>query len=137
MPKLAGLFELADLVAGGCDLGEQTTINLEHTQQAAAFCEYLESHAQRVYACLTSSDLIAAHNLARHIQSGSLPEAFSTRNVYLKCWSGLDSPDRAGKALLVLEDAYWVRRLDLPSSSTGGRPSEVWLINPKVVRRAK
>src|SRR2546422_2051232 len=37
-----------------------------------------------------------------------LGEVFAVREVYLKGWSGLDSPERAIHALDVLEDAGWV-----------------------------
>ncbi len=52
MPSLAGLFELA---AGGEEI-----ISLAHARQAAAWCEYLESHARRVYSCVTTPALRAA-----------------------------------------------------------------------------
>lgn len=137
MPKLAALFELADLTSNGGCLGHHIFVSLEHAQQAAAFCDYLESHAQRVYACLTSPDWRTIQNLARHIKRGNLPNPFTTRDVYLKGWSGLDSPDSARKALSRLEDANWVRRVLLLSPPTGGRPSEIWAVNPMVVACAE
>ena len=124
MPKLAALFELADLAARGADLCKEVFVSLEHARQAAAFCEYLESHAQRVYACLTSPEFRTARTLAHHIQRRSLGPVFTTRDVYLKGWSGLDTPDQARRALSVLEGADWARRVDLAVSATGGRPSE-------------
>ena len=72
MPKLAGLFALADRVAGDQELNEGVTITLDHARQAAAFCEYLKSHARRVYSCVISPELRAARELARHIEKGDL-----------------------------------------------------------------
>jgi len=92
MPTLAGLFELADLVTAGDTISEEIPIGLTHTQQAAAFCEYLESHAERVYSCLVSPELRSARELVRHLQNGDLPGSFTTRDLYLKGWSGLDKP---------------------------------------------
>jgi hypothetical protein len=136
MPTLGGLYELADLAAGEAVHSERL-ISLDHARQAAAFCDYLESHARRVYACVISAECRAARELARHIQRGDLARAFATRSVYLKGWTGLDSPERVRAALSVLEDAGWVRRDESPSLSGGGRPSEVWVVNPKVGAREK
>ena len=61
-----------------------------------------------------------------------LPELFSTRDVYFKGWSGLDSPERVRRALDFLEDAAWVCKAEPPTSPSGGRPSEAWIVNPKV-----
>ena len=37
-------------------------------RQAAAWCEYLESHAQRVYSCVVTPQLRAARELAEKIK---------------------------------------------------------------------
>lgn len=137
MPSLAGLFELADCVAVGEEIGGQLGISLDHAKQAAAFCDYLESHARRIYSCIVSPETRAARDLARRIHARDLPDTFKTRDVYLKGWTGLDSPDRARMALDVLEDAYWVRREPSIASRTGGRPPEVWNVNPKVFHECK
>jgi hypothetical protein len=136
MPTLAVLFELADLVAAD-KLAPEAQISLHHAKQAAALCEFLDSHARRAYACVTSPELRTARELARHITAGDVQESFTTRNIYLKGWSGLDSPDKARAALSVLEDAGWVRRIQTAPSPLGGRLSADWQVNPKVVRREK
>lgn len=130
MPSLALLFALAD--------GEQATVSLAHAQQAAAWCEYLESHATRVYACIVSPALRAAGELSRRLAGGwRAKEGFcSARDVYNNGWSGLGTPEEARAALDVLEDAGWVRRLDIAPNPTGGRPTEMYEINPNA-RAAK
>jgi hypothetical protein len=133
MPSLAGLFELADSAAAGADLNVEVRIGLDHARQAAAFCEYLESHARRAYSCVTSPELHAARELARHITSRDLPDDFTTRDVYIKGWSGLDTPERVRDAVHSLEDANWIRRKAVPERPGGGRPSEVWVLSPRVV----
>jgi hypothetical protein len=137
MPTLAGLFELADRVSAGKEMSGRFSITLNHAKQAAAFCEYLESHARRVYSCVISPECRAARELARHIQANDVAEIFTPRSIYLKGWTGLDTPERVRGALTLLEDAGWVRRMETTSSPSGGRPSENWLINPKVVRDEK
>jgi putative DNA primase/helicase len=137
MPSLAGLFELADLVAADGDLGNEILISLEHAKQAAAFCEYLESHAKRAYACALSPDRNTAITLLEHLKKGDLAETFTTRDLYLKGWSGLNTPEEARASLGVLESAAWIERLNTQSTTTGGRPSETWVVNPRMVRDAK
>jgi hypothetical protein len=133
LPTLAGLFELADSVAESRDT---TSINLVHARQAAAWCDYLESHAKRIYSCITTSALHAARELARHIERGDLGEQFSTRQVYATHhWTSLDTSEKARAALEVLQDADWVRSVEHKPSS--GRPPETWQVNPKVKRHAK
>src|SRR4029077_3098617 len=78
MPALAGLFELADLAANDT-LAEEALIGLDHARQAAAFCDYLASHARRVYACAVTPERRAATELARRIRAKDVTEAFTPR----------------------------------------------------------
>src|ERR1043166_9473073 len=99
MTRLALLFELAGRVARGfegfegTDLGDAQNflVCLEHAQQAAAWCEYLESHARRVYSCIVTPQMRAARELAEKIKHRKVGTdgSFSCRDVYLKGWSGL------------------------------------------------
>jgi hypothetical protein len=57
---------------------------------------------------------------------------FSCRDVYLKGWSGLDTPEAVKLAAEVLEDAHWVREVSGESGPLGGRPSNRYTVNPRV-----
>lgn len=120
LPSLALLFELADTE----HLGVVETVSLDHAAQAAAWCDYLETHARRIYGSLVSPELHAARQLADKIVNGKLPAEFSTRNVYLRGWSGLSTPEEARAALRILEDSGWIR--ELIREGREGRPSERW-----------
>jgi Protein of unknown function (DUF3987)/Domain of unknown function (DUF3854) len=133
MPTLAGLFELADLAAIGGEFSYEVSISLDHTRQAAAYCGYLESHAGRVYSCITSPECRASRDLARHIQAGDVAPVFHTRDIYLKGWVGLDTVERANAALELLTHIAWVRQPQFDHRQVG-RPPDVWEINPKVQR---
>ena len=124
MPSLALLFELA---GGGTE-----TVSLQHTQQAAAFCEYLESHARRIYSMLISPERQAAAELGRHLKAGWNPQdgMFTVRDVYQNDWRGLNTPDAVRRALPLLEDAGWIRRME--QEQRAGRPPERYAINPKL-----
>ena len=120
MPTLAALFELADLVNEDQLPSDDVPISIDHARQAVAFCCYLESHAYRVYSCMVSPEARAARELARHIRRGDVEDRFTTRTVYLKGWSGLDTPERVRGALSVLED--WVLRCEIPLLPRAGDP---------------
>jgi len=129
MPSLALLFELAD---GGTE-----TVTLTHAQQAAAWCDYLESHARRIYSMLVSPERQAAAELGRHLTTGWKRKEgiFSVRDVYQNEWRGLSTPDVVRRTLPLLEDAGWVRRVELGVRE--GRPTELYAINPRLAPRAK
>jgi putative DNA primase/helicase len=133
MPSLALLFELAEWAAGN---GAMQAVSLEHARKAAMWCEYLESHSRRVYSCVTTPQLRAARELAEKITKRKVGADgfFSCREVYLKGWTGLDTPEAAKLAAEVLQDAGWVREVSSESGSAGGRPSSRYGVNPKVWR---
>jgi DNA primase len=131
MPALALLFEVADAATGR---GVADTITLEHARQAAAWCDYLESHARRVYSCIVTPQLRAARELADKIKHRKVGADgfFSCRDVYLKGWSGLDSPEAVKQAAEVLGDSGWVRDISSDPGPFGGRPSNRYQVNPGV-----
>ena len=131
MPALSVLFELAEWAAGN---GSADTVSLKHARQAAACCEYLESHSQRVYSCVVTPQLRAARELAEKIRKRKVGGSgfFACREVYLKGWSGLDTPEAVKLAAEVLQDAGWVRDLSGESGPYGGRPSNRFQVNPAV-----
>lgn len=128
MPSLALLFHLAEAARGG------DTVSLNSARRAAAWCEYLESHARRVYSCIVTPQLRAARELADKIKHRKVGTDgfFSCRDVYLKGWSGLDSPEAVKMAAEVLQDAGWVRDVSTQSGRFGGRPSNRYGVNPGV-----
>ena len=139
MPSLALLFELADRASfagfdGSSLVNSQNFVSIKYTRQAAAWCEYLESHARRVYSCVVTPQLRAAAELAGKIKKRKVGAGgfFSCRDVYTNGWSGLDSPEAVKTAVDVLEDANWVRPRRGESGSSGGRPSNRFEVNPKV-----
>jgi putative DNA primase/helicase len=124
MPALALLFSIAD--------GSLEAVGLDHARQAAAWCDYLEYHARRVYASRISPERLAAISLAQKLANGWKRESgtFTVRDVYQKDWSGLATPEEVRAVLRLLEEAGWVRP-EKPKAETG-RPSEVYAVNPKI-----
>lgn len=131
MPALALLFELASQAAGNTEI---ETVSLQHAQMAAAWCDYLESHASRVYSCVVTPQLRAARELGDKIRKRKVGADgfFSCRDVYLNGWSGLNSPEAVKLAAEVLEDAGWVRDVTGEPGPLGGRPSNRYAANPRI-----
>ncbi len=121
MPSLALLFHLCEATGD---------VSLQAAEMAAAWCSFLEKHAQRIYGLGISATAINAKTLAAHLQKGDLPDGFTARDVYAgKSWAGLTKPQPTREALELLEDLHWLRSFELP---TGGKPKTVYTINPKV-----
>lgn len=129
LPSLALLFELADSAAGLSD-GREVSIN--HTRQAALWCAYLESHANRVYSCMTTPELRGSRELAVRIKQRKLPDVFSARDVHTKGWSGLTDIGVVKGAILSLVEAGWLREKPLDPAEKGGRPTTAYETNPRI-----
>ncbi len=124
MPSLALLFALAD--------GHTDYVPLSQARLASDWCDYLETHAARVYSAQARPEHHAAIALSKRLEKGWKREGgfFTVRDVYRSGWTALDSPDAARGALLVLEEYGWIRRET--DAQTTGRPSETYRINPKI-----
>jgi len=89
---------------------------------------------RRTYSCVTTPQMRAAQLLAEKLKKRQIAADgfFSCRDVYLKGWSGLDTPELARMAVEVLQDAGWIRDVDKDASPLGGRPSARYQVNPRV-----
>ena len=74
----------------------------------------------------------AAAELGRRLTAGWRRQEgmFTVREVYRSDWRDLETPEAVRRVLPLLEDANWLRRAELPPRD--GRPSEIYLINPKI-----
>lgn len=128
MPNLALLFHLVD-VAGHGPLG---SVSLESAERAAAWCEYLESHARRIYGSAFEGDIEPAQRLLERLKS--LPNPFTYRVVAQKGWAGLSTTEDVRRACGVLEEHGWVLTIETPAGPAGGRTSEKVYIHPKAAK---
>ena len=89
MPSLAlvsktYLIEAADQI----DLpGQQEEILLHSVQQAAGWCDYLETHARRIYGLATNMAVQSARRLLEKIKAGVITDGFNARDVYRQDWA--------------------------------------------------
>jgi hypothetical protein len=133
MPSLALLFHLIES-HGQPRLGR---VSLIAAKTAAAWCDFLEAHAKRIYQSAMDGDPEEAIKLAERIKT-SLPNPFTFRQVVQKGWAGLTTTDEVRRAVGILEDRGWVKVVEVPPPSPqGGRPSEQVWIHPKLVEDVK
>ena len=123
--------KLVPAVALVCALAdEEAEVSEASLLRALAWAEYLESHAERVYAAGTVMDLDGAVALLAKIRAGAVKDGFKPADVYLKGWSNLATPKDVGAAARILCDLGHLRRDETPPGPGGGRPSVTYQINP-------
>ena len=125
MPGLALLIHLIETVGAGKPFGDG--VSLHSAKLAAAMCEYLESHARKLYSDELNPGMTAAHLLAARIKSGAVTDGMNIRGISQKHWSGLKTSQQVQEAAAVLEEANWLR---VDEVATGGRPSCLLRLHP-------
>ena len=131
MPSLALIFHLIN-VAGSQKL-YNGPIKRESADLAVKWCEYLESHAIRVYSGLGQSSRQAAVELSKKISESLLPDPFTVRDVQQKGWHLLTDNKTITEAITELIESGWIREVSESKgySPTGGRPpAPRYCINP-------
>ncbi len=93
-------------------------MGLRPVLQAAAWCEYLKTHATRLYSSAENPAMEGARALLERIRKGDVSDGDSTRSVYRKHWTKLSTPEGVRSACQVLEEFGWIR---LEGVKTGGR----------------
>ncbi|SCA62558.1 hypothetical protein SCG7109_AB_00330 [Chlamydiales bacterium SCGC AG-110-M15] len=127
MPSLALIFYLVETIDKGESLDR---ISLESSQKAIEWCDYLMSHAKRLYSSAGEPEAKAGLELLKKIQQGYLKEGFTPRDVYSgRHWFMLSNRNEVDIALKELQDLGWVR---VKTLSTGGRPKVVVYLHPKL-----
>ena len=129
LPSLALIFHLIEVV----DNGSSGPIPLRHAQMAAQWCDYLETHARRIYG-LADNDSPTAH-LGEKLKEGALKDGFRARDVIRKQWHGLHSKELVYAALDGLLEAGWLRQKISPPREQGGRPTTNYQINPGIAKK--
>ena len=137
IPALALIFALIDTPDTGGIIHEAELI------RALSWGEYLRPHAIRLYAAATAPETTDARNLLAKIRAGKLadtdgvmPDSFTPRQVALKHWAGLTTPDAVRKAAEVLVEFDFLRSDTVKSGDAKGRgrPSDRYQINPALLK---
>jgi putative DNA primase/helicase len=135
IPALALLFTLIDTPESGGVVEERELI------RALAWGDYLRSHANRLYAAAVMPETTDAANLLAKIKASKLVDgdgviltSFTPRQIAVKGWAGLGTPEAVRKAADLLAEYDWLRKDSVPTGVAGGRPSERYTINPVVLK---
>lgn len=128
MPALALIFHLT-AVADGAEPGPVSEVS---AVLAAAWCQYLESHAMRIYGAATMPGMDSARELVGHIRRGAIKTGATVREIWRHQWTRLTNPEEARAGLLVLEEYDWLTIEKTSPGDRGGRPSETIRLNPRI-----
>ena len=126
--SLALIFEAVDFVDNAEGAGK--AVRKTSALRAAAWCEYLESHAMRVYSPTLDVATAAAKTLLDRIEVGDVEHGAKVREIYRNQWSQLTTPEEVAVAIEVLEEHGWVRQVTAKPGPRGGRPSEALHVHP-------
>ena len=141
MPSLALIFHLVEVADWTASLKREPrppqSVSLRCAKLAAAWCDYLESHARRIYGLAANAALQGGRKLLEKIESGEIKDGFSARDVYIRNWSFLDSKEHAQAAINELLETHWIREIaaaPAPRAASGGRPlATCYMIHPKAL----
>lgn len=125
MASLALVFHLVDSEAMPCG-----PVTLASAQRSAAWCDFLEAHARRTYACVTHSSMTSARALLAKLREKKVPSPFTVRAVYQQGWTHLSDRETVESAASILSDFNWVRNAVV---MTGGRPRTEYTAHPALV----
>ena len=126
MPSLALIDHLVN-VADGKPGGP---VPLESAMKAAGWCDYLESHARRIYALAGDVRQKSAVELAKKLKSRKLEDGFTLRDVYRNGWHLLGDKESVKAACDEMVDLGWLREVSVPIE--GRQPKNTYIINPKI-----
>ncbi len=117
LPSLALIFHLIDTP-------DADAVGVQHVERATAWLVYLETHARRLYAQILDPGMVAAIALSARLPE--LPDPFTAREVYRRCWTGLDA-EMTEKAIKVLVDFSHIRAEAVPGVT---KPTTQYQRNP-------
>jgi len=130
MPSIALIFHLIDIADGSAsnDGVSETAASL-----AVLWCDYLSTHARKIYSISENREHAAAVLLSLKITEGRLSSPFKPQDVYRKCWHGLKDKTEVKAACVVLVDENWLYEYIPPKPKTGRTPASQYFIHPSLV----
>ena len=124
LPSLALILHLVDTCGG--EIGDVSDVAII---KACGWCDYLESHARRIYSDAINNPVKSAKLILAKIESGKLPNGFTARDLRRKGWAGLTESPVLKEGLDSLVDYGYLLEL---TTETPGRPLVTYRINPKI-----
>lgn len=133
MTSLALIFHIID----GVKFGTVGDISEQSADMAIQWCEYLESHARRIYGLVLDAATIKASSIGQKLLKLDAGhdwriKGFKAREIHRKNWKGLTDIESVENALELLVDNNWLVLEEIEPTVKGGRPSKQYWINPKI-----
>ncbi|MCP0916747.1 YfjI family protein [Acinetobacter indicus] len=133
MTSLALIFHIID----GIKFGSVGDISEQSADMAIQWCEYLESHARRIYGLVLDAATIKASSIGQKLLKLNAEhdwrmKGFKAREVHRKNWKGLTDIESVENALELLVDNNWLVLEEIEPTVKGGRPSKRYWINPRI-----
>lgn len=133
MTGLALLFHVID----GVNFGNVGPVSKRATEMAIEWCNYLETHARRIYGLVLHSSGFRASILEKklrqlHESDKWRVEGFSARDIHRKNWKSLTDIQNVYDALDILCGNNWLVMEEIEPTVKGGRPSKRYWINPRI-----
>jgi hypothetical protein len=135
MAKFGSLFASLALVFHLCEVADCTEIpdvSLAATKMALHWCDYLESHARKIYGLQVAEADESVKRLAVRLKAGEIENGFQVRHLQHKRWQGLSKAEEISSALSLLCDANWLEQIEVESLVRGGKPKVRYQINPRI-----
>lgn len=126
LPSLSLIFQLCN------DLDqviETTCVNVEAINRAIKWCNYLETHAVRLYSSAVNHRMESAKALLKKIQKKEVRDGFTSRDVYANHWSKLSDTEEVKAATEILIMCGWIRSEEI---KTTGRSKQIFKIHPQL-----
>lgn len=122
MPSIALILHLA--------MDGRGEVTAAAARMAVRWCEYLESHAHRVYAMATCPERQVALPLLQRLVAWPVDKAIRRRSIRLNNWGGLNDDKSIEAALELLIDFGWVQSIP-HQPPNGGRPTDHYFVHPE------
>ncbi|MDB5242618.1 MAG: hypothetical protein JWP57_3243 [Spirosoma sp.] len=136
MPSLALVFHVVNCAARDTPAprgAKKLLVSVDAVKMAVRWCDYLQSHARRIYGLLDSMPAVGAKELLSHLKKGDLPDRFKVWELRRKGWSYLTSAEQIESALAVLTDHNWLRQEQPTAPFTGRTPDPIYRIHPTIL----
>jgi hypothetical protein len=125
MPCLALIFHFIDCASGN----ESKQISETNIALSVRWCEYLESHAGRIYN-MASMASYSAIILSKRISDGRVPDEFTVPDIQRKGWHSLKDNKVIKEAVDILLRENWIIDVSPDDRNAGRPPSPVYSVNP-------
>ena len=128
--SLFGKLALVSHLAAVADGERPGPVTFHAARLAAAWTEYLEAHARKVYAAELAGDRAAAAALAAKIRTGKITDGMAVRSIAERDWTGLRTAGSVFAGAEILEELGWLRVEETIPGEKGGRPSAFLRLHP-------